>query len=162
VPTIVVRFFNTVGPRQSGAYGMVLPQFVARALLGRDLIVYGDGTQSRCFCHVGDAVRAVTALLDEPGAVGEAFNVASPTEITILDLARRVLRITGSDSRVRFASHSEGYGDHFEDVPRRVPDISRIQSLVDWRPRWSLDQTIHDVMIAAQNAGPATLLARAA
>jgi UDP-glucose 4-epimerase len=162
VPTIVVRFFNTVGPRQTGAYGMVLPRFVARALLGRDLLVYGDGMQSRCFCHVSDAVRAVSVLLDEPGAVGRAFNIASPTEITILDLARRVLRITGSESSIRFAPHSEGYGDHFEDVPRRAPDISRIRSLVDWTPRWSLDETIRDIVTAAEAAGPATLLSRAA
>lgn len=158
VPSFVVRFFNVVGPRQTGAYGMVLPRFVASALLGEDLVVYGDGTQSRCFCHVGDAVRAIAALLDEPRAVGEPFNIASPTEITILDLARRVLRITGSDSSIRFVPHHEAYGERFEDIPRRRPDISRIQSLVGWTPRWSIDTTIHDVIAAAEDAGPASLL----
>lgn len=162
VPTVVVRFFNTVGPRQSGAYGMVLPRFAACALLGQDLVVHGDGSQSRCFCHVGDTVRAVAALLDEPAAVGKVFNIASTSEVTILELARRVLRITGSASSIRLAPHREEYGDHFEDIGRRVPDIGRIQALTGWTPQWSLDDSIRDIVTAARQAGPARLLAGAA
>ncbi len=162
VPTVVLRFFNTVGPRQTGAYGMVLPRFVAHALLGDDLIVYGDGTQRRCFCHVDDAVRAIPQLLDNPAAVGLAFNIASSEEVTILELAHRVLQITGSASAIRHVPARAAYGDRFEEIMRRQADIHRINTLTGWAPRHSLDSTIKDIIAAAELSGPHSLLPGAA
>lgn len=159
VPTVVLRFFNTAGPRQSGARGMVLPRFVGQALLGQDLVVYGDGSQRRCFCHVADAVRAVVGLLDEPRAVGSAFNVAAREEVTIADLARRVVQLTRSQSAVRYVPHRVAFGPRFEDVERRRPDTRRIEALLGWVPERSLDTIITDVVGECRAAGAATLLA---
>lgn len=154
VPTVVLRFFNTVGPRQTGAYGMVLPRFVAQALRGEDLTVFGDGTQRRCFCHVSDTVRAVLDLLDHPGAVGGAFNVASQEEVTIGELAERVLRETGSPSGIRTVPLRVHFGAHFEDMVRRRPDTRKIRSLTGWKPQRSLDATIRDVVDDIRLTGP--------
>jgi UDP-glucose 4-epimerase len=162
VPTVVLRFFNTVGPRQTGAYGMVLPRFVARALLAEDLIVYGDGTQRRCFCHVADAVRAIPELLDNADAVGRAFNIASHEEVTILGLAHRVLQITGSNSAIRHVPAQATYGNRFEEIMRRQADIHRITELTGWTPSRSLDSTIRDIVAAAEQSGPRSLLPDAA
>ena len=145
-PSIVVRLFNTVGPRQTGAYGMVLPRFVQQALRGEDLTVFGDGGQRRCFCHVRDAVRALISLLDHPGSRGKVFNVGSQEEITINDLAALVLQMTGSSSKVTHVPYEEAYEEGFEDMLRRLPDISRIGELTGWQPTSSLEEIITDVI----------------
>lgn len=159
IPTIVARFFNTVGPRQTGAYGMVLPRFVAWALLGRDITVYGDGSQTRCFCDVEDAVRAMVGLLDERSAVGEVFNVGSEEEISIRELAERIVEATGSSSTIRFIPYDEVYGDQYEDMLRRAPDTSKIRRTIGWRPQHDLDAIIKRTIEYAHEAGPETLLA---
>jgi nucleoside-diphosphate-sugar epimerase len=146
LPTVVVRLFNTVGPRQTGAYGMVLPRLVHQALSGVPLTVFGDGRQSRCFCHVSDVVAAIVALLDEPRAHGDVFNVGSTEEVTILELAELVNARTGASSPIRMLSYEEAYEDGFEDMRRRVPDITKIKDLIGWEPRFSLDQIIDDVV----------------
>ena len=159
IPTVVARFFNTVGPRQSGAYGMVLPRFVASALLGCDLEVHGTGTQTRCFCDVADVVRAVIGLLDEPQAIGEVFNVGSEEEVSISELADRVLAATGSDSRTRAVPYGEVYGDQYEDMLRRVPDTTKIRTLLSWAPAYDLDAIIKRTIAYAMEVGPEKLLA---
>lgn len=145
LPTVVVRLFNTVGPRQSPAYGMVVPRFVTQALAGEPLTVHGDGGQSRCFCHVEDVVRGLIGLLDEPRAEGDVFNLGSTEEITILELAERVIELTGSSSEVKLIPYEVAWEEGFEDMRRRVPDISRVRGLTGWEPRMSLAQTIADV-----------------
>jgi UDP-glucose 4-epimerase len=145
-PSIVVRLFNTVGPRQTGAYGMVVPRFVQQALRGEDLTVFGDGDQRRCFCHVQDAVRALISLLDHPGSVGKVFNIGSQEEITIDDLAALVIRMTGSSSKVTLIPYEVAYEEGFEDMLRRLPDISRIGALTGWRPTKSLEEIVSDVI----------------
>lgn len=162
LPTVVMRFFNVVGPGQSGARGMVLPRFVAQALLGHDLEVYGDGSQRRCFCHVADATGAVLGLLDEAAAVGRAFNIASREEVTVFELAQRVVALAGSPSAIRFVPFEVAFGSHFEDVDRRRPDTARIESLLGWVPTRSLDRIIADVIEDATAVGPARLLMEAA
>ncbi len=162
VPTVVFRLFNTVGPRQTGAYGMVLPRFVAQALLGEDLTVYGDGTQQRCFCHVSDAVRAIVDLLDEPRAVGRVFNIGSSEEVSVTELAKRVIELTSSESGIRSVSMREHFGDHFEDMVRRRPDTRRVRELTGWSPRQSLDSTIAHVIASTLVTGPRSLLPEAA
>jgi len=152
VPVVIVRFFNTVGPRQTGRYGMVIPRLVNQALSGEPLTVYDDGQQTRCFCNVKDTVRAVTGLMNEPRAVGEIFNIGGSEEVTILKLARRVLARSGSHSEIKLISYQDAYGPGFEDMRRRVPDTSKIKSLVGWQPTVSLDQTI-DQVIAEFRAG---------
>ncbi len=142
LPTVIMRFFNTVGPRQTGQYGMVVPRFVGQALRGEPLTVYGDGTQSRCFTHVADTVRAVLLLADEPKAVGQVFNVGSSEEITILGLARRVRELLHSPSEIVFIPYDEAYEEGFEDMRRRVPDTTKLSSLTGWRCRYNLDDTI--------------------
>jgi len=142
LPTTIVRLFNTVGPRQSPAYGMVIPRLVRQAVNGEPLTVYGDGGQSRCFCHVADVVRAVIGLLDHPGAVGEVFNIGSEEEITILDLANRILQVSGSTAPVNLISYADAYDAGFEDMRRRVPDTTRVRDLIGWRPRFSLDDVL--------------------
>src|SRR5579864_6113647 len=134
LPTVIVRLFNTVGPRQTGRYGMVIPTFVTQALAGRPITVYGDGTQSRCFAHVADVVGALVALLDHPGAVGQVFNVGSAEEVTIAELARRVRRLAESPSEVVFVPYDQAYEPGFEDMPRRVPDTGKVRDLVGFRP----------------------------
>jgi len=145
LPVIIARLFNTVGPRQTGRYGMVIPRFVSEALNDDPIVVYGDGTQSRCFCDVEDTIRALVALLEHPDAVGKVFNIGSIEEISILDLAKRVKNITQSHSPIEFLSYDEAYAPGFEDMKRRVPDINRIQSLVGWRPNHTLDDILRRV-----------------
>jgi UDP-glucose 4-epimerase len=146
LPVVIARLFNTVGPRQTGQYGMVLPNFAAQALAGEPITVFGDGSQSRCFSHVADIVSALSHLATEEGAVGKVFNVGSDEEVTILDLARRVRQAAGSDSEIRFVPYNDAYGTGFEDMPRRVPDISRVRNLIGFQPKYTLDQIIHDVI----------------
>ena len=149
---VVVRLFNTVGPRQVGMYGMVLPRFVDRALAGEPLLVTGDGSQTRCFCHVQDVVRALIALLAEPSAAGRVFNVGSDEEVSIRDLAERVVAATGSASEIRDIDYESVYGQKFEDVPRRVPDLSRIRQAVGWERRYDLDEIIDAVVAERRQA----------
>jgi UDP-glucose 4-epimerase len=146
LPTIIVRLFNTVGPRQTGQYGMVIPTFVKQALAGRPITVYGDGKQTRCFGYVGDVVGALLKLMDEPEAVGQVFNIGSSEEVTILELAERIKELTKSDSEIIFVPYDEAYEEGFEDMPRRVPDVSKISSLVGFRPEMSLDGILESVI----------------
>jgi UDP-glucose 4-epimerase len=145
LPAVAFRLFNTVGPRQVGHYGMVMPRFVGAALAGETLRVYGDGTQTRCFCHVLDAVQAIIALSQEPTAVGQVFNVGATEPISILELAQRVIALTQSSSDIVFVPYSEAYAEGFEDMARRAPDITRIRQTVGWTPARSLDDIILDV-----------------
>lgn len=142
---VTVRFFNTVGPRQTGQYGMVIPRFVKNALEGKDLEIYGDGSQSRVFCHVDDATDGVLKLLKEDKAVGEVFNIGGIGEISILDLAKKVIELTKSESQIKFRNYEEIYGSGFEDMQRRVPNIEKIKNFVDWEPKQSLENIINDV-----------------
>ena len=144
-PVTIARFFNTVGPRQSGAYGMVLPRFVKAALNNQPLTVYGDGTQTRSFCSVADAVVAIDLLMSSDKSIGHAFNIGSPIEISIADLAKKVITLTKSDSTILYKKHSEVFGDNFEEPQRRVPNISKISKLVGWQPKKSLDEVILEV-----------------
>lgn len=146
LPVICVRFFNTVGPGQSSRYGMVIPNFVERALDDRPIQVYGDGTQTRCFTHVHDAVRAVRRLLDTPAAEGEVFNVGRPEEISINRLAERVKALAGSSSTITHVPYEEVYGPGFEDMKRRTPDITKLQDTIDFVPSRSLEEILRDVI----------------
>jgi UDP-glucose 4-epimerase len=146
LPSIVVRLFNCVGPRQTGEFGMVLPRFVRQALSGDDITVYGTGQQRRCFCHVVDTIEALVALLDHPDAVGDVFNVGARHELTINELASRVIEATGSSSRVVHIPYDEAYEDGFEDMERRIPDTSKIRSLTGWEPTLGLDRMIEDTV----------------
>jgi nucleoside-diphosphate-sugar epimerase len=146
LPSIVVRLFNTTGPRQTGAYGMVLPRFVSQALAGDPLTVYGDGSQTRCFCHVKDVVEALCLLLEEPRAEGQVFNVGSTEEVSIKELAERVIEIAGSDSEIRSVPFEEAFGDGFEEMIRRVPDTSRIREATGWTPTKGLTDIITEVV----------------
>ncbi len=142
LPVILGRFFNTVGPRQTGQWGMVLPNFVGRALRGEPIQVYGDGSQRRCFCMVHDTVRAILALMARDDAWGRAFNIGSEEETTIEALAERVRARLGSDSAIERVPYDEAYGEGFEDMERRKPDTRRIEALLGWRPEYALDQII--------------------
>ncbi len=142
---VVVRLFNTVGPRQTGAYGMVLPSFVGQAIAGEDLTVYGDGSQSRCFSHVYDTTRALVMLMDEEGARGTAFNVGRSTEITILELAETVIERTGSNSGIRMVPYEEAYGEGFEELGRRRPDTTALEQMTGWRSTRGVEDAIDDV-----------------
>lgn len=142
VPTTVVRFFNSVGPRQCSRYGMVLPNFVRRALSAQPLIVHGDGSQTRSFTWVGDVVSALMALANEPRSIGEVFNVGNDREISIGELAVKVRTLADSDSEIRFVPYTQAYGADFEDMPRRVPDISKLQQLVGYQPKVQLDEIV--------------------
>ncbi|MFB6273245.1 MAG: NAD-dependent epimerase/dehydratase family protein [Salinibacter sp.] len=146
LPVICVRFFNTVGPRQSGNYGMVVPTFVERALEGRPLEVHGDGTQTRCFVHVADAVQAVRKLLEAPDAEGEVFNVGRPDEISIRGLAERVGSLVSTDVEITHVPYEEVYGDGFEDMQRRVPDLAKLKATIGYEPRFSMDEILQDVI----------------
>jgi len=146
VPVIVVRFFNTVGPRQTGRYGMVLPNFVAQALAGQDITVYGSGTQQRCFGHVQDAVESLLRLLATPTAVGEVFNIGSNEEVSMLELAQKVIDATGSASQIKLIPYSEAYPEGFEDMMRRVPDVQKLERTINFRPLTPLKQIIQDVV----------------
>ena len=146
LPVVIMRFFNTVGPRQTGRYGMVLPRFVQQALNNEPLTVYGDGQQSRCFTFVGDVVRAIVGLADSPAALGEVFNVGNTEEVTIEDLARRTIEKTGSSSTIVFVPYSQAYGQGFEDMRRRVPDVTKINRAIGWVPQVDLDGTLASVI----------------
>ncbi len=146
LPTLVVRLFNTVGPRQTGQYGMVVPNFVKQALARRPITVFGDGSQTRCFGYVGDVVDALVKVMDHPGAVGEVFNIGSNEEVSILQLAERVKEITGSDSEIQRVPYHEAYEEGFEDMPRRVPDISKIRALIGFEPRTTLNEILRAVV----------------
>jgi UDP-glucose 4-epimerase len=150
LPTVIPRLFNTVGPRQSPGYGMVIPRLVRQAVAGADLTVYGDGLQSRCFCHVRDVVRALVGLLDHPAAVGEVFNVGSSEEVTILELAERIAELAGTGSRIKFVPYDEAYATGFEDMRRRVPDASKIHELTGWQPHHSLDSVLLETIAEAE------------
>ncbi len=151
-PVVICRFFNTVGPRQTGMYGMVIPRLVQQALAGQPLTVYGDGQQTRCFCNVRDTVRAVVALSAEPRATGEIFNVGSNEEITILDLARRILARSGSRSEIKLIPYDQAYAPGFEDMLRRVPDIRKVKAMIGWQPTIALDQTLDEVIAQFRQA----------
>jgi UDP-glucose 4-epimerase len=145
LPVRLVRFFNTVGPRQVGHYGMVVPRFVSAALKNEPLTVYGTGSQSRCFCHVYDAVAGVLAVIDSNATLGEVFNIGNDEEITIEDLANEVIELTGSRSIIEKVLYGKAYAPGFEDMQRRVPDISKIKRTVGWAPKLSLDSIIADI-----------------
>ncbi len=146
LPTVIARLFNTVGPRQTGRYGMVVPSFVRQALRGEDVTVYGDGTQSRCFAHVSDTVRALLLLLDCDEAIGRAFNIGSSAEISILELARRVVARAESSSRIRHVPYDEAYEEGFEELGRRKPDTTLLRDLTGWSTRLTVDDAIDDVI----------------
>jgi UDP-glucose 4-epimerase len=146
LPVIIVRFFNTVGPRQSGQYGMVIPNFVRQALAGQPITVHGDGTQSRSFTYVGDVVSALLKLMVEPRAIGQVFNIGNPEEITILDLANRVRRLTNSNSEIVLVPYEKAYEAGFEDMPRRVPNLQKIHSLIAYEPHVDLNEILNRVI----------------
>jgi UDP-glucose 4-epimerase len=145
LPIRIVRFFNTVGPRQVGHYGMVVPRFVSAALKNEPLSVYGSGDQIRCFCHVGDAVKALLLVMASDKAVGQVFNVGNNSQISIMELAKKVIEITGSKSRIEKIAYEKAYPEGFEDMQRRVPDISKIKQILGWEPKINLDQIIKDI-----------------
>ena len=146
LPVIVVRLFNTVGPRQTGQYGMVIPTFVRQALAGHPITIYGDGTQSRSFTYVGDVVRAMVALINEPRAIGQVFNIGNGREITISDLAEKIRTLTASSSEIVRIPYDQAYESGFEDMPRRVPDISKIAGLIGYAPTVELDEILGRVI----------------
>jgi UDP-glucose 4-epimerase len=150
LPTVIVRLFNTVGPRQTGRYGMVIPRFVSQALAGEALTVYGTGKQRRCFCHVSDAVEALIGLIENGAAYGRVFNVGGQEETTIADLARRVIALADSSSGITNIPYEEAYEEGFEDMERRIPDISRIGELLGWEPSKTLDEMVGDVIASSR------------
>jgi len=157
LPVVIFRLFNTVGPRQTGRYGMVIPRFVRQAIRGEKLTVYGDGQQTRCFLHVKDAVTAILALADCPEAVGEVFNIGSTEEVSIEALARKVLELVGGEEhqqpaadRIEYVPYDEAYAVGFEDMRQRVPDISKIREVTGWSPHHSLEQTLGDIIRQAR------------
>jgi UDP-glucose 4-epimerase len=156
LPVRVVRLFNTVGPRQSSRYGMVLPNFVRRALNNEPIIVHGDGTQTRSFTWVGDVVSALIGLVEDPNTAGEVFNIGNGAEISIRDLALQVKRMTGSDSPLEFVPHSQVFGESFEDMPRRVPDIGKIGRFIGYRPTVDLEEIIEHVIDFWEASAPLT------
>jgi UDP-glucose 4-epimerase len=165
LPTVVVRLFNTVGPRQTGQYGMVIPTFVKQALAGQPITVYGDGTQTRCFAFVGDVVGALVKLMDHPAAVGQVFNIGSNEEVTIAELAEIVKTAAGSQSEIVYVPYSEAYEEGFEDMPRRVPDVGKVRELIGFRPTLKLEEIVkriidfHRRRLLALQPSPETLTA---
>lgn len=153
LPTVVGRLFNTVGPRQTGQYGMVVPTFVKQALAGQPLTVFGDGAQSRCFTHVSDAVRALIDLMACPQALGQVFNIGNTEEISILGLAQKVIERAGSKSQIVFVPYEKAYEPGFEDMPRRVPDLRKIERQIGWRPTAGLAQILDDVIASVRATG---------
>ena len=147
LPVVVMRFFNTVGPRQTGRYGMVLPRFVRQALAGEPITIYGDGEQSRCFGDVSDVINAIIKLAYHPQAIGQVFNIGSTEEVTIRELAERVIAATGSSSKIVYVPYEEAYAPGFEDMRRRVPDLSKIHQLIGYEPRYTLEDTLRRVII---------------
>ena len=161
LPTVVVRLFNTVGPRQTGRYGMVIPNFVRQALVGDDITVFGDGTQSRCFTHVSDVVGALMKLAENPQAIGEVYNIGSTQEVSIMELAEHIRTMTRSDSRIVTVPYAEAYEEGFEDMMRRVPDLTKINQLIGYAPSFTLEEILSSV-IAEQDTRlrkPARLMA---
>lgn len=146
VPTVIARMFNTVGPRQTGRYGMVIPNFVSQALTGADIRVFGDGTQSRCFTHVSDAVDALIGIAAHPEANGEVYNVGGNHEITIMELAERIKEMTGSKSRIVLVPYGTAYEEGFEDMQRRAPDIGKLNRLIGYEPKVSLEESLHSII----------------
>jgi UDP-glucose 4-epimerase len=146
LPVIIVRFFNTVGPRQTGQYGMVIPNFVRQALAGEPITVFGDGTQSRSFTHVADVVDALLKLVTEPKAIGEVINIGNIQEVTINQLAERVRELTGSTSIIKCIPYDEAYESGFEDMPRRVPDLQKVEGLIGYAPKHGLDDILVQVI----------------
>jgi UDP-glucose 4-epimerase len=146
LPTVVGRMFNTVGPRQSGRYGMVVPNLVRQALAGEPLTVFGTGEQRRCFCHVRDVVRALTTLCHRDDLYGEVFNIGSTEEVSMLELAERVKTVTRSESEITLVPYEDAYGEGFEDMHRRIPDITKIEAALGWGPTASLDEILRDVV----------------
>ncbi len=157
VPTILVRLFNTVGPRQTGAYGMVIPRFVGQALKGEPLAVHGTGKQSRCFLHVKDVVGTLVKLIEHPKAVGDVFNVGSQEEVTIEELAKRVIDIAKSSSKILYVPYEEAYEEGYEDMPRRVPDITKLRTLIGFSPTMTLNDIIQDVVAYARTQSVASV-----
>ena len=146
LPVTTVRFFNTIGPRQTGKYGMVLPKFISLALSGSDIQVYGDGNQSRVFCHVNDAILGLLSLLKNSESIGEVFNVGGIGEISINDLANKIVKLTNSNSKVVNIPYTSAYPHGYEDMQRRVPDIKKIEALTGWTPKFELDRAILDIL----------------
>jgi UDP-glucose 4-epimerase len=159
LPTVVTRLFNTVGPRQTGQYGMVVPRFVGQALAGQPITVYGDGSNRRCFTHVADAVRGLIGLMDSDRTVGEVYNIGSDREISMLELAQKVKAMTGSSSEIVFVPYAVAYEANFEDMPRRVPSTAKIDRTIGWRPQYDLDDILESVIeyhasLMADTSGP--------
>lgn len=152
LPVRLVRLFNTVGPRQVGNYGMVLPRFISAALSGEDLVVYGDGKQSRCFTHINDAIAAILKVSDSQAAIGEVFNIGNDQEISINELAKLVISQTASKSSIVSKSYQDAYGSGFEDLVRRVPDITKIKRVLGWAPNLGLNEIISDIVAFNQSA----------
>jgi len=146
LPTVIVRLFNTVGPRQTGSYGMVMPRFIGQALKNETITVYGTGKQSRCFLHVEDVVRALIQLIEHPKAVGNVFNVGSQEEITIEELAKEIIKLTKSKSKIKYIRYNEAYEEGFEDMQRRVPDTAKINKLIGFKPTYTLSEIIKDIV----------------
>jgi UDP-glucose 4-epimerase len=146
VPTVIARLFNTVGPRQTGRYGMVIPSFVQQALTGQDITIFGDGTQTRCFTHVSDVVDALIRIAEHPRAVGEVYNIGSDHEVTMLELAKKIKRTVESDSQITFKPYDEAYEEGFEDMMRRVPDISKVRDLIGYEPKIKLDAILDSII----------------
>ncbi|MGB9691163.1 MAG: GDP-mannose 4,6-dehydratase, partial [Candidatus Sumerlaeaceae bacterium] len=145
LPVVIVRLFNTVGPRQTGQYGMVVPRFVEQALRGLPLTVYGDGTQTRAFAYVGDVVEAMIELMETPAAAGQVFNVGNDREISIRELARLVIERTGSSSTIEFIPFEKAYDENFEDLQRRVPDLTKVRALIGYAPKVSIEEILDKV-----------------
>ncbi|MBI3650439.1 MAG: GDP-mannose 4,6-dehydratase [Acidobacteria bacterium] len=146
VPTVIARLFNTVGPRQTGRYGMVIPNFVTQALQGKEITVYGDGSQSRCFTHVADVVGALMKIIEHPEAVGEVYNIGSTQEVTIQQLAEKIKALTNSPSPIVFVPYEKAYEEGFEDMMRRVPDITKVNRLIGYAPQITLDEILLSVI----------------
>ncbi len=152
LPVRIVRLFNTVGPRQIGQYGMVVPRFVSAAISGEAISVYGDGKQSRAFCHIDDVIEALLLVIDSPKAIGQVYNVGNNFEISIADLAKKVIEVTNSSSNLEFKSYADAYGPGFEDLERRVPDISKVARDLGWAPKRDLTQIIQDIALYLKNS----------
>ena len=152
LPVRIVRLFNTVGPRQIGQYGMVVPRFVSAAISGQDISVYGDGKQTRAFCHIDDVIEALLLVIDSPKAIGQVYNVGNNFEISIADLAKKIIEVTNSSSKLEFKSYADAYGPGFEDLERRVPDISKVGRDLGWAPKRDLTQIIKDIALDLKNS----------
>jgi UDP-glucose 4-epimerase len=158
LPVVIVRLFNTVGPRQTGRYGMVIPNFVCQALMNQPITVYGDGNQSRAFGYVGDVVRALADLAQHPGAIGEVFNIGNTEEITMNDLAHLIKQMTRSESEIIHIPYDRAYEKGFEDMPRRVPDISKVQGLIGYQPRLNLKDILMEIIAVTRKSMPAVAI----